>query len=307
MDHSQAIQMAKAGDPAAIAQLMNRTLQPKGILAKVSRSGDRLTIVLESEAMPDAQILVPYLQASLTKLAAAGISQVQIRGLQRFATQPAWVNAFELIPPVTNVTAITVRSQPATPHPHPAPVAKRNPGRTLQALILGGAAVLLILLGANLRTLGDRVTNKPQNTASIRTTSPTAAADGSFRAPIIDRLSGIPVINVKFNGVQTYTMMVDTGASLTLVTAQMASDLNVKPAGSAVFQTPGGMVNLDWGMMASIEVEGAIIGNVPVIIGLPDMRVGLLGQDFLQLFEITIREDHIEFKPKPKQRENSKV
>jgi aspartyl protease family protein len=102
-------------------------------------------------------------------------------------------------------------------------------------------------------------------------------------------------------------MMVDTGASLTLVTAQMASDLNVKPAGSAVFQTPGGMVNLDWGMMASIEVEGAIIGNVPVIIGLPDMRVGLLGQDFLQLFEITIREDHIEFKPKPKQRENSKV
>ena len=48
--------------------------------------------------------------------------------------------------------------------------------------------------------------------------------DGVFRVPIKRRSGKTPVIDVTFNGNQVFEMILDTGASGTLITQQMAYD-----------------------------------------------------------------------------------
>jgi aspartyl protease family protein len=45
----------------------------------------------------------------------------------------------------------------------------------------------------------------------------------------------------------------------------------------------------------AIEVGGLVSSRMPVAIAGPDMTIGLLGQDFLQKFDVSFREKVIEF------------
>ena len=54
-------ELARQGDPHAIADLLNRNLQPKGIAAKTSLKEACLKILLESEDVPDQKILANYI------------------------------------------------------------------------------------------------------------------------------------------------------------------------------------------------------------------------------------------------------
>jgi predicted aspartyl protease len=93
-------------------------------------------------------------------------------------------------------------------------------------------------------------------------------------------------------------MMVDTGASGTLITPQMASSLGVRPVGQVTSSTANGVAVFDVGYVRKIEIDGAEVANVPVAVGLPDLEVGLLGHDFYRYFDILIREDIVEFHPR---------
>ncbi len=62
-------ELAKDGNPAAIATLLNQTLELRQVSAKVSIQGDRLKIVLLSQGMTD--------QASLIFLLMQEIQQIQ--------------------------------------------------------------------------------------------------------------------------------------------------------------------------------------------------------------------------------------
>jgi predicted aspartyl protease len=118
-----------------------------------------------------------------------------------------------------------------------------------------------------------------------------------YRAPIISRAGGTPVINVNFNNGQVFPMIVDTGASGTLITPQMANLLAVRPVGqTSVATASASNVAFSVGYVDSIEVDGAIARNVLVAVSGPDLGIGLLGHDFFGDFDVTIGEDYVEFR-----------
>ncbi|WAK73862.1 retropepsin-like aspartic protease [Arthrospira sp. PCC 9108] len=91
-------------------------------------------------------------------------------------------------------------------------------------------------------------------------------------------------------------MMIDTGASGTVITPLMAEVLGVVRTGRGLANTPSEQnVEFDLGEIISIEVGGAMASNLTVAIA-PALEVGLLGQDFFGQYDVTIREDVIEFR-----------
>jgi len=114
---------------------------------------------------------------------------------------------------------------------------------------------------------------------------------GSYRARIKYRQSRIPVIDVLFNGSRQFDMMVDTGASGTMITPDMAQALGAKIVGSTTGMTPAGQTEFAVGMIKSIRVGTRVIRDVPVTIG----PVRLLGHDFFGSCDLTIKQETIEF------------
>ncbi|WP_228049702.1 TIGR02281 family clan AA aspartic protease [Tychonema sp. LEGE 06208] len=116
-----------------------------------------------------------------------------------------------------------------------------------------------------------------------------------FQAKIKRRDGGTPVIDVVFNGDKTFEMIVDTGASGTLITQRMAAVLGVRPvrtvrAGIA----DGSVVEFPIGLVRSIRVGGAALQNVEVAIA-KQMPIGLLGHDFFGNYDVKIKKDVVEF------------
>jgi predicted aspartyl protease len=114
-----------------------------------------------------------------------------------------------------------------------------------------------------------------------------------YYVPIKSYNNGIPVIEVMFNGVQRFEMMVDTGASNTMITEPMSKSLKVEISGSVMAKTPGGDTPFPVGRVTSIAVGESSSENLPVAIG----PVGLLGHDFFGDCNINIKRDQniIEF------------
>lgn len=132
------------------------------------------------------------------------------------------------------------------------------------------------------------------------TLEPTAVSSGTpgvYQAKIIRRNQGIPVIEVVFNENQPFEMMVDTGASATVITPVMAEMLGVIPTGRGRADTPSQKnAEFEMGLVRSVNIGGASSSaNLPVAIA-PALDVGLLGQDFLSQYDVTIKEDVIEFR-----------
>jgi aspartyl protease family protein len=128
--------------------------------------------------------------------------------------------------------------------------------------------------------------------------NPAAKPSGNqkvFQAKIKRRAGGTPVIDVVFNGNKTFEMIVDTGASGTLISQRMATALGVRPvrtvrAGIA----DGSVVEFPIGVVRSIRVGGAVIQNVEVAIA-KQMQIGLLGHDFFGNYDVKIKKDVVEF------------
>ncbi|WP_448563696.1 retropepsin-like aspartic protease family protein [Trichothermofontia sp.] len=118
-----------------------------------------------------------------------------------------------------------------------------------------------------------------------------------FRAPIKRRQGHSPVIDVTFNHRQTFEMLVDTGASITTMTQAMAEVLHVvQPTGTETFRvTSGELVELLMGQVSAIAVNGRMMKNLMVAIVVSDEEMGLLGQDFLNQYQITLKKTVIEF------------
>lgn len=160
---------------------------------------------------------------------------------------------------------------------------------------------------ANARIVSRRsVTTNANGTATTSAaTSPsgpatptTRPAPGStFRVPIVRRAGGTPVIKVTFNGGQQFDMILDTGASGTLVTPAMAAALNLTPAGETRVNTANSRdVALSLAYVNSIEAGGAIAQNVLVAVSGPELSIGLLGQDFFGQYDVTIRQNEVELR-----------
>lgn len=120
-----------------------------------------------------------------------------------------------------------------------------------------------------------------------------ARKERGFQIPIKYRKNRIPVIDVLFNGNQRFEMMVDTGASATMITEEMARRLGVRVVGKADAMTAAGVATVKVAVVKSISVAGSTIEDVPVSIG--PLDIGLLGHDFFGDCDITIKRDVVEF------------
>ena len=132
--------------------------------------------------------------------------------------------------------------------------------------------------------------------------TPTAASNGAVaQVPIRRRANGIAIIKVKFNQRQSFDMMVDSGASLTVITRPMAKALGITPAHiveTITVSTANGLTEMPIVYVKSIEVGGLASKQVAVAVAGPDMDIGLLGQDFLQQYDVSFRRDRLEFHPR---------
>ncbi len=132
--------------------------------------------------------------------------------------------------------------------------------------------------------------NMPNRVSTQQRTS------GVFTAPIKRREFGIPVIDVKFNGRHTFEMLLDTGASFTMLTPEMARALNIKQEGIMLVNTPSdSMVEVPTSKVAHAAVGGAVSQNMVVAIS-SSLPLGLLGQNFFGHYDVTIKRDVIEFR-----------
>lgn len=96
MTQPNLLELAKQGDAQAIASLMNRQLQPKGITAKVTLKEACLQVMLESAQVPNRQALVAFIRKVITGLGAASIERAKIYGRQIGEEFPAWSDEFEV-------------------------------------------------------------------------------------------------------------------------------------------------------------------------------------------------------------------
>jgi gag-polyprotein putative aspartyl protease len=122
------------------------------------------------------------------------------------------------------------------------------------------------------------------------------SSPGVYQARIKRRAAGTPVIDVTFNGNQTFEMIVDTGASGTVITEPMATALGAQIVGKAKVSTASDrnvevpLVDID-----SMSVGGAVVRRVRVAIG-QALEIGLLGHDFFSEYDVTIKRDVVEFR-----------
>ena len=135
----------------------------------------------------------------------------------------------------------------------------------------------------------------PEELPEQVSTSSTAA--GIYQIPIKSRLGGSPVIDVTFNGNQTYEMILDTGASSTLITQEMAKVLKVIPFNKRSFTLADGKnVELGVGIVSSISAGGLTINQFNIAIAPPNKELGLLGQNFFGNYDMTIKADVVELR-----------
>ncbi len=96
MSDSNLLTLAKQGNPKAIAAMLNKSLQPKGITAKAGVKENCLQILLESEQIPDQEAMVSYIRKGLINLGVESIKSVKVYGRQKGIEAPAWNQQFEL-------------------------------------------------------------------------------------------------------------------------------------------------------------------------------------------------------------------
>jgi hypothetical protein len=123
-----------------------------------------------------------------------------------------------------------------------------------------------------------------------------ANSSNSFSIPIVEKLGGIPVVEVKFNSNVTARMLLDTGASRTLIDNALAEQLQLKILGKSQAHTANGVGEFGVASLDSIKFGNGETRNVMVAVGKNSLQYGLLGHDVYDGYDITIKENSIEFK-----------
>ncbi|WP_448598367.1 hypothetical protein [Thermoleptolyngbya sp.] len=99
MAQTNLLELAKQGDPQAIATLMNRSLQPRGMTASVNRQGNCLYVMLQAEQVPNRQVLTAFVQNGISNLGVSSIQLVKIAGQQFGMAEPAWTQDLRIDTP----------------------------------------------------------------------------------------------------------------------------------------------------------------------------------------------------------------
>lgn len=101
MTKTDILELAKQGSPKAIAALIDRSLQPKGITAKVALSEGCLHVLLEADKVPNQKVLANFIYQGTLELGAESIQSVKVYGRSLGKSSPAWSEQFDLDDPTS--------------------------------------------------------------------------------------------------------------------------------------------------------------------------------------------------------------
>lgn len=103
MSESNMKELAKQGDPKVIESIINRSLQPKGIDAEVTRDNDDLDIMLDGDQIPNRDSLMKFIRNGMVGLGTESIYTVRVYGRKRGDAAPDWTDQIVLkTPPDTS-------------------------------------------------------------------------------------------------------------------------------------------------------------------------------------------------------------
>lgn len=117
MTQTELLELAKQGRPTAIAALINRSLEPKGITAKAALKGRCLQITLAAPKVPNQKVLAGFIYQGVMKLGPEAIASLKVLGLQNGQKAPAWSQEFKLSPQAEfseELSAIAPREAPVS-------------------------------------------------------------------------------------------------------------------------------------------------------------------------------------------------
>ncbi|MCU0546778.1 MAG: hypothetical protein MUE44_32205 [Oscillatoriaceae cyanobacterium Prado104] len=89
-------ELAKQGNPQAIASLLDIQLQPAGISTTANLSDDCLKITLEADRLPDEDRYVELIRSELANLQPESILTVKVEGRETGQLVAAWTQEFSL-------------------------------------------------------------------------------------------------------------------------------------------------------------------------------------------------------------------
>lgn len=142
------------------------------------------------------------------------------------------------------------------------------------------------------RRRGSQASQNQKKTACLVETQP-----NYFTVPITRREHGIPIVKVTFNDKFTFPMLFDTGASGTVITLKMADKMQLMPVGAANARVAdGAVVTYVVAQVKSQKIASRVKRDMDVMVAPAAMDIGLLGQDFFEGYNYTIREKVIEFR-----------
>jgi clan AA aspartic protease (TIGR02281 family) len=118
----------------------------------------------------------------------------------------------------------------------------------------------------------------------------------SFSLPIVAKNNNVPIIEIVINGRDRVQMMLDTGASKTLLTKGVAERLKLASQGKTTAKTANGNAEFDTVKLDSLEFGPGKVTNLTVAVGDNNLNYGLLGHDVYKGYDITLTEDSVQFK-----------
>lgn len=90
------LELAKQGNPKAIAAFLAPPLQAKGIKLTVFVKEDCLHIIVESATIPDSKLLLPFVQKKIASLNSPNLPLIKLHGRQSGKKSVAWTQKLEL-------------------------------------------------------------------------------------------------------------------------------------------------------------------------------------------------------------------
>lgn len=90
------LRLAKQGDPATLAALLERKLRDREIAVRVERERERLGIVLEAYSLPERSELVDWIAKAMNKLEPEGVEAVEIWAYRYTEQDADWVEVINL-------------------------------------------------------------------------------------------------------------------------------------------------------------------------------------------------------------------
>ncbi|MDX2244294.1 MAG: type IV pilin-like G/H family protein [Leptolyngbyaceae cyanobacterium bins.302] len=116
MTQHSLLELARSGNPQAIASLMNQVLEPKGVVAKTQLDGNCLHIVFTSEHLLSQSAIASFVKNGLNSLGTKSFQTIKLYAQKIGQESPLWVDSFSL----NNALS----SQPSAPPSQPIAVPK---------------------------------------------------------------------------------------------------------------------------------------------------------------------------------------